>query len=171
MTDWLKVGKIVNTHGIRGEIRVISTTDFPQERYQVGNTLSLEHPELKERLPLTVSSHRRHKNFDLLKFEGYENVNDVEGFKGGVLKVSKEELKELDENEFYYHEIIGCTVVTEEGEEIGTIKEIISPGANDVWVVKRKSQKDLLLPYIEDVVKNVDIDKQLVTVHLMEGLE
>lgn len=171
MSEWLKVGKIVNTHGIRGEVRVISTTDSPELRYKIGNVLYIEHPEQPKPLEVTVAAHRRHKTFDLLMFDGYENVNQVEPFKGGVLKTAIDENEELGEHEFYYHEIIGCQVITEEGEELGRVKEILSPGANDVWVVKRNGKKDLLLPYIEQVVKKVDLDEQLITVHLMEGLE
>ena len=106
MTEYLNVGKIVNTHGIRGEVRVISQTDFPEERYRKGAELTLFR-ENKEPLPLIVSGHRKHKNFDLLTFEGYPNINDVEPFRNGILKVTKDDLVDLAENEFYYHEIIG----------------------------------------------------------------
>ncbi|WP_096199338.1 ribosome maturation factor RimM [Bacillus sp. FJAT-45350] len=171
MTNWFKVGKIVNTQGLRGEVRVISITDFEEERFSVGSKLYLEHDDLKDLRPLTVASHRKHKNFDLLTFEGLTNINEVEPFKGGTLQVSEEALGDLDEGEFYYHEIIGCEVWTDEGKELGKIKEILSPGANDVWVVQRKGPgKEILLPYIEDVVKEVNIEEKKVTVHLMEGL-
>ncbi|MBU9714579.1 ribosome maturation factor RimM [Evansella tamaricis] len=171
MTDWLNVGKIVNTHGIRGEVRVISRTDFPEERYATGNTLYVL-DEKGTRQPLQVSSWRKHKQFDLLTFEGFNNVNDVEQFKGTLLQVDPETLDdELQEGEFYYHEIIGLNVITDDGVELGKVKEILSPGANDVWVVQRKENgKDILLPYIEEVVKEINIDKKEVIVHLMEGL-
>ncbi|MBM7712912.1 ribosome maturation factor RimM [Enterococcus xiangfangensis] len=169
MTNYYKVGKIVNTHGIRGEVRVISTTDFTEERYQVGEQLFLFRDK-QEVLPLTIASYRRHKNFDLLSFEGYPNINDVEVFRDGILKISEKQLGELDEHEYYYHEIIGLTVIDEEDKEIGKITEILSPGANDVWVVKCKGQKDALLPYIESVVKAVDLTAGTVRVEIPEGL-
>lgn len=169
MTEYLNVGKIVNTHGIRGEVRVISQTDFPEERYQKGAKLVLFR-EHKAPLELTVVGHRKHKNFDLLTFEGYPNINDVEPFRDGILKVSKEDLVDLEENEFYYHEIIGLTVIEEDGRVIGKVKEILSPGANDVWVVQRKGQKDALIPYIESVVKKIDLENEVVTVEIPEGL-
>ena len=99
MTNYYKVGKIVNTHGIRGEVRVISTTDFTEERYQVGEQLFLFR-EKQDVLPLTIASYRRHKNFDLLSFEGYPNINDVESFRDGILKISEKQLSELDEHEY-----------------------------------------------------------------------
>src|SRR6185312_37979 len=107
--NWFNVGKIVNTHGIRGEVRVISRTDFPEERYAVGSKLALFMPNSKEFVYLTVASHRQHKNFDLLTFENHPNINDVEKYRDGILKVSENELSDLNEGEFYYHEILGCT--------------------------------------------------------------
>ncbi|WP_100404503.1 ribosome maturation factor RimM [Bacillus solitudinis] len=169
MTEWYRVGKIVNTHGVRGEIRVISATDFAEERYAKGTKLMVKVND--KEIPVIVAHHRTHKNFDLLQFEGYNNINDVEVFKGHQLYVSADQLNELDEDEFYYHEIIGCTVMTEEGEDLGKVKEIIETGANDVWVVKRTAGgKDLLIPYIEQVVREVEIDKKLIVIHVLEGL-
>ncbi|MFX3624632.1 MAG: ribosome maturation factor RimM [Ectobacillus sp.] len=170
MTKWFNVGKIVNTHGIKGEVRVISRTDFPEERYKAGNLLYIWKEGGKAPIEVKVTSHRTHKSFDLLTFEGYDNVNQVEQFKGSILKVPQEQLGKLAEGEYYYHEIIGCTVASEEGEEIGKISEILSPGANDVWVVKRPNGKEALIPYIEQVVLKVDVEKKLVTIHVMEGL-
>ena len=155
MTEYLNVGKIVNTQGIKGEVRVISTTDFPEERYKKGTVLTL--------------SHRKHKNFDLLSFEGHPSINDVEKYRDGILKVSKDNSVDLAENEFYYHEIIGLHVL-EDGTELGKVKEILSPGANDVWVVQRPKKADILLPYIASVVKEVDLEAGVVRVEIPEGL-
>lgn len=170
MEKWFNVGKIVNTHGIKGEARIISKTDFANERYKLGNKLTLFMPDSNAPIELIVKSHRKHKSFDLLTFEGYENMNEIEKMKGGILKVPEEQLGQLEEDEFYYHEIIGCTVTTLEGEEIGKIREILSPGANDVWVIKGKGGKDVLIPYIEDVVKQVDIKAKNVVIEPIEGL-
>ncbi|HHW38858.1 MAG TPA: ribosome maturation factor RimM [Bacillales bacterium] len=169
MAKYYNVGKIVNTQGIKGEIRVISSTDFPEERFQKGNILFIEAAP-NDLIEVKVSSHRLHKSFHLLTFAGLNNINDVEKYKGKMLKISEDQLNDLDEGEFYYHEIIDCEVSTDDGEKLGTIKEILSPGANDIWVVKRPGEKDLLLPYIEDVVKEVDVKNKKVIVHLMEGL-
>ncbi len=111
-----------------------------------------------------------HKNFNLLTFEGYENVNDVEKFRDGILKVPENQLGTLDEGEFYFHEIIGCLVFTVHGEEIGKVTEILTPGANDVWVVKPKAGKDILIPYIDQIVKKVDIKEKIILIEPMEGL-
>ncbi|PLR97298.1 ribosome maturation factor RimM [Bacillus sp. T33-2] len=170
MEKWFNVGKIVNTHGIRGEVRVISRTDFADERYQPGNTLYLFMPGSDEPLELTVNSHRTHKSFNLLTFEGYDNVNQVEKMKGGILKITESQQGELEEDEFYFHQIIGCFVKTIDGTEVGKVTEILTPGANDVWVVKNEAGKEILIPYIEDVVKKVDVNEKVIVIDPMEGL-
>ncbi|GAF23333.1 MULTISPECIES: ribosome maturation factor RimM [Shouchella] len=171
MTNWFNVGRLVNTHGVRGEVRVLSNTDFGEERFAVGSQLKIASSPDERGTMISVKSHRKHKNFDLLTFEGYTNINEVEVFKGNYLYVSEQQLSELGEHEFYYHEIIGCQAVDEDGHSLGVIKDIIETGANDVWVVERKGKKDLLLPYIEDVIKEVNIDEGTVKVHLLEGLD
>jgi len=168
--NWYNVGKIVNTHGIRGEVRVISRTDFPEERYAEGTRLGLFMPGAKEPVILTVASHRVHKNFDLLTFEGHPNINDVEKYRDGILKVSEQDLGELDEGEYYYHEIVGCTVYAEDGREIGEVTEVIGTGANDVWAVKPSEGKMHYIPYIDDVVLEVDPEKKRIVIDPIEGL-
>lgn len=167
--DFYNVGKIVNTHGIRGEVRVMPTTDFVAERFAKGQDLYLQRSG--EPLKLTVETARQHKGFILVKFVGYDNINDVQAFRDHELMVSEEDQQPLEDGQYYYHQIIGLTVKTVDGDSIGTIKEILSPGANDVWVVQLAGKKDLLLPVIDDVVKDVDLDAGEVTVELMEGLE
>ena len=166
--DFLQVGKIVNTHALQGEVKVVSNSDFKEDRFKKGSTLVIDFNG--EHVEVTVATHRVHKGADLLKFKHLNSINDVEKYKGCALLVSTDELEELEENEFYYFEIIGCEVVTTDGEKIGEISEILETGANDVWVVKRQGQKDALIPYIEDVVKDVDIDAKTVTIQVLEGL-
>lgn len=169
MTETMyNVGKIVNTHGIHGELKVLRITDF-EERFTIGETLYVVKKNA-EPLPLVIDSHRINKGFDLIQFTGYNDINDVEALKGAYLQITRGQLTDLDENEFYYHEIIGCDVFTVGQEKIGTITEILNPGANDVWVVNRENGKDVLVPYIEDVVKAVDIEQAKVTIEPMEGL-
>ncbi|MEG0448308.1 MAG: ribosome maturation factor RimM [Lysinibacillus sp.] len=169
--EWFNVGRIVNTHGIRGEVRILSTTDFEQERFAVGNKLAAFKKEDKKPTWVTIESMRRHKNFILLTFEGMYNINFVEPFKEGMLKISKDQMEAdiLEENEFYYYDIIGCEVFSEDGERIGEIKDILETGANDVWVVKG-AKKEHYIPYIEDVVKEIDVVEKKVTIHVMDGL-
>lgn len=170
MAQWFHIGKISKPHGLRGEVRVVGDTDFPDERFAVGNTLYLDRGNGEHEMPLVVASHRKHQQFELLCFEGYEHINDVERWKGAKLKVPADQLGTLEEDEFYHHEIIGCRVFTEEDVELGEITDILATGANDVWVVKGQRTKEILLPYINDVVKEVDVSQKIVRIHVIEGL-
>jgi len=169
---WYTVGKIVNTHGIRGDVKVLPQTDFADQRFASGSKLLMVNEESGESREVKIVSSREQKNVYLIKLDGFNNINDVEKFKGWLLKISETEQGELEEGQYYYHQIIGCAVVTEDGEELGTISEILSPGANDVWVVERPKSKgkQLLLPVIDEVVIEVNITDKRITVRLMEGL-
>ncbi|MCU9534368.1 ribosome maturation factor RimM [Streptococcus sp. CSL10205-OR2] len=168
--NYFNVGKIVNTQGLKGEVRVLSVTDFVSERYRVGSQLALFDRNNQFVRNLEVASHRQHKNFDILKFKDLYHINDVEKFKDFSLKIAEELLTPLASDEFYYHEIIGLSVY-EKDNYIGEIKEILQPGANDVWVVKRKGKKDLLLPYIPSVILSVNLSDKKVEVDILEGLD
>lgn len=163
----VEVGQIVNTHGIKGEVKVKSHSDFTDIRFQPGETLIVNHKD--EDITLTVKSHRIHKGLHMLTFEGIHNINDIEYLKGDILLQERDhEDIELQEHEYYYSDIIGCTVFDEEDTPIGRIINIFETGANDVWVVK--GDKEYLIPYIADVVKNVDIEHKKVIISPMEGL-
>lgn len=169
-TEYLNVGKIVNTQGLKGEVRVLAVTDFAEERFAPGKELLLFLPKSKEPIVLTVETSRRHKNFYILKFVGYDHINEIEKFRDGELKVNREDTVELEENEFYYFEIIDCLVEDETRGELGKVTEILTPGANDVWIVQSKKYGEVLIPYIESVVKSVDVKNKKVFVDLPEGL-
>lgn len=171
MSDKLyNIGKIVNTHGIRGELKILSQTDFPELRFAKGSKLLFISPQDERTIHATVEGAREHKGLFIVRFKEWDNINFVEQYKGWMIKVAEDDLADLDEDEYYYHEIIGCAVETADGEKLGEIKEILTPGANHVWVVKRPKGRDLLLPVIDEVVLKVDVKAKLVTVELMEGL-
>ena len=168
--NYFNVGKIVNTQGLQGEMRVLSVTDFAEERFKKGNKLALFDKKDQFVMDVEIASHRKAKNFDIIKFKGMYHINDIEKFRDFSLKVAEEDLTDLEDGEFYYHEIIGLEVY-ENDLLLGTIKEILQPGANDVWVVKRKGKRDLLLPYIPPVVLGIDIEQGWVDVEIPEGLD
>lgn len=162
------VGKIFNTHGIKGEVKVKRITDFT-DRFEVGNTL-YSSDESGKQIPLEIDGHRIHKGIDLLHFKGYDSIEMVEHFKGYELMIKEEQQTALEAHEYYYHEIIGCKTITTSGDELGIITSILAPGANDVWIVETASGKEILIPYIEDVVKKVNVKEKTVVIELMEGL-
>ncbi|MGX7111241.1 ribosome maturation factor RimM [Gemella cuniculi] len=165
----LKVGKIVNTHSLKGELKVISSTDFEEKRFSKGNKLLITRGNqlIKE---VVVENYRQHKNSLLVKFEEINSIEEAEKLKNLQIKIDVENTEELGENEFYFHEIIGCKVFDENAKFLGEIIEILTPGANDVWVIKNEQGKEVLIPYIEDVVKNIDIKNKKVEIEIMEGL-
>ena len=167
MEQFLQVGVISSTHGLRGEVKVFPTTD-DATRFQTLKNVVLDTG--REKLDLEIQSVRFFKQFVIVKFKGIDNINDIEKYKGCTLKVAEKNLSELEDGEFYYHEIIGLDVY-ENDILVGQVKEILQPGANDVWVVKRKGKRDLLLPYIPPVVLNVDVAANRVDVDILEGLD
>lgn len=164
----LTIGKIVNTHGIDGELKILEQTDFP-ERFSIGNTIFLINSK-EEEVPVEIENYRQMNKFGLLKIKGYNHIDQVEVLKGLELKIKKEQVGELDDGEYYYFEIIGCEVYTTTGELIGIVDSVMSPGANDVWVVKDAKNKEYLIPFIPPVVKSVDIENKQIEIEVMEGL-
>ncbi|SDT45248.1 16S rRNA processing protein RimM [Paenibacillaceae bacterium GAS479] len=168
--QWYTVGEIVNTQGIRGELKVVPHTDFGDQRFAPGSRLSIQKENQPGGVQVEVQNSRLHKNVYIVKLKGYDNINDVEKFKGSLLKVTAEQRDPLAEGEFYYTDIVGSEAVTEDGERLGVVTEILRPGANDVWVVELENGKELLLPYIDDVVLKVNVRTKQITVRLLEGL-
>ena len=166
--EYYNVGKIVNTHGVRGEVRVLATTDFIDERFAKGNTLYLQ--QSGEPLPLTIESTRQHKGFVLVKFVGYDNINDVEKYKGCGLYVTKENRVACEKDEYFIADLIGLSVVTDEGQMLGNVTDVISTGANDVYVVLAEDGTELLLPAIHECIRDVDVANGRMQVHLLDGL-
>ncbi|KRK89821.1 ribosome maturation factor RimM [Lentilactobacillus sunkii] len=171
--NYYNVGKIVNTQGLKGEVRVVSITDFPEKRFKIGHTVFAKPLNKHDLITLTIDGVRKHKGFILLHFKDHPSINDVEYLKPSELMIDEGSLSsdDLKPGEYYYHQIIGLQVVDPQGNPIGKVKEILSPGANDVWVVERVDQKDLLLPKIDSVVTNVDLDHGRITVDVPEGLD
>src|SRR5699024_12390852 len=122
------VGKIINTHGILGEVKVLRISDF-EDRFTVGNILYIEKEQGKQMIPFIIDGHRTHKKFDLLHFKDYNTINDVEHFKAAYLKISEEQLTDLPEDVYYYYEIIDYIVYIKNIYQIGIINEFLSLGS------------------------------------------
>lgn len=166
MEDLLKVGVITTTHGVRGEVKVYPTTDA--ERF-----LGLDYVMLdtgRELRRLDIKNVKFFKNLVILKFEGIDNINDIEMYKQRELWIPREEAQELEEDEYYIGDLIGMTVLLEDGSKFGTLTDVMETGANDVYVVETTDGQEVLLPAIKDCILDVDVEKDTMTVHLMKGL-
>ena len=166
--DLLEVGKITNTHGLRGEVKVVPWMDAPEDFERLERVYLRTR---KEDIPLTVKSVRYQKNNLIVKFAEYDDINDIEQYKNCVLCAERSELGELPEGAYYIVDLIGLAVFTEDGERVGEISDVFNTGANDIYEVKRDGKKPLLLPVIDEVVKEVDINNGKVIVNIMDGLD
>lgn len=167
MEQMLRVGVITSTHGIRGDVKVFPTTDDVM-RFKKLKEVILDTG--KEQKPLEIEHVKFFKNMVILKFKGFDNINDIEIYKGKDLFVTRENAVELGPDENFIADLIGLSVVTDEGEELGTLKDVMQTGANDVYVVERKDGKEVLLPAIKQCILDVDLEAEKITVHVMEGL-
>ena len=165
--DLLQVGVITSTHGVRGEVKVFPTTDDPR-RFKGLKKVTLDTG--KERKELHIQGVKFFKQFVILKFEGIDNINDVEKYKRCPLLVTREDAVPLEEDEYFIADMIGMEVATEDGEAFGTLKDVIGTGANDVYVVESLRYGDVLIPAIKECILSVDIEENKMKVHLMEGL-
>jgi 16S rRNA processing protein RimM len=167
MIQELQVGVITQTHGIRGEVKVFPTTDDAQ-RFKKLKEVILDTG--KERLTMEIESVKFFKQYVILKFKGYDSINDVEKYKNGKLLVTRDKAVKLSKDEYFIADLIGMQVVTDEGENFGVLKDVLTTGANDVYVVTRPDQTEVLLPAIRECVKNIDMEQGHVLVHIMAGL-
>ena len=167
MEDYFRVGVIANTHGIRGEVKVFPTTEDPK-RFKGMKEIILDTGN--EKKVLEVASARFFKNMVILKFKGIDSINDIEKYKGRDLLVTRENAIPLEEGEYYIADILGATVVTEDGETFGVLKDVLTTGANDVYVVELPDHQEVLLPAIKECILDVDLEENVMTVHLMKGL-
>ena len=167
MEDLLQVGVITTTHGIRGEVKVFPTTDDPN-RFKKLKEVILDTG--KEKLTLKVESCKFFKQFVILKFKGYDNINDIEMYKRCPLLVTRENAVDLEEDEYFIADLIGLKVITAEGIEIGTLTDVISTGANDVYAVRLASGSEVLLPAIKECILDVDMEAGEMIIQLMKGL-
>ena len=167
MEKYFRVGVIANTHGIRGEVKVYPTTD------DINRLKKLKKCILdtgKEYIDLNVESVKFFKNMVILKFKEYNNINDIECYKGKDILVSRDNAVKLEKGEYYIADILGAKVILEDGSEFGVLEDVMQTGANDVYVVKTLDNKEVLLPKIDECVKKLDIENKIVTVHIMKGL-
>ncbi len=168
MQDLFRVGVIANTHGIKGEVKVFPTTDEP-ERFKKLKSVILD--AKREKLTLEIQSARFFKNLVIVKFKGIDDINDIEKYKGCDIYVTRENATPLNEGEYYIADLIDMKVIDDSDNELGILYDVMQTGANDVFVVKLTgSEKELLLPNIPDCILNVDFEKGIIKVHVLDGL-
>lgn len=166
--DRLEVGKIVNTHGLRGEVKVVCWTDYPEVFEEIDYVWA---KRKSEEIKLSIKNIKYQKNNIIVKFSEIESIDQAEGFKNCVLLADRTSLPELDEGVYYIADLIGCEVFEEDGNMLGKISDVFNTGANDIYAVSAPQKKDLLIPVLPETVLNVDIENKKVIVRLLEGLD
>ena len=166
--DFLEIGKIINTHGLRGEVKVAPWTDVPEDFEALSYALVKQGETEKK---LNISGIKYQKNNLIVKFDEINSIDDAQMYKNAVLYVPKSELGELPDNVYYIADLLDSAVFTEDGSEIGILEEVFSTGSNDVYVIRRSGAKNLYVPIIDGVVKSVDTANKKIVIRIPEGLE
>ncbi len=165
--NYFIIGDIVNTQGIKGEVRVIPCVD-DVTRFEL-----LDRVYIDKKGTITeyeVENIRYHKQFVLLKLKGIDDMTGAEGLKGSIVKITEDMAIPCEKDEYYLRDLYDMLVVTDDGEELGVITDVLFTGANDVYVVSSEKKKDILIPAIKQVILNVDTENNKMTVKLLEGL-
>ena len=162
---FLVVGKLRHPHGVRGEILLEVITDFP-ERLQPGMKVFVG----EEHRPERILTRRVHGKGLLVSFEGYTTPETVGALRNSLVYVPTAGRPALPAGEYYHHQLLGLLVTAEDGNELGRLAEILSTAAHDIYVVRSESGAEILLPAIDEVILEIDLDKGLLRVHLLPGL-
>ena len=167
METKLQVGVISSTHGVRGEVKVFPTTDdvkrFKRLKEVILNTG-------KEEITLEIEGVKFFKQFVILKFKGYDNINDIEKYKGKSLLVTRANAVRLRRDEYFIADLQGLTVVDEEDKVLGILRDVMETGANDVYIIDMTDGREVLVPAIKECILHVDVEAGKMQIHLMDGL-
>jgi 16S rRNA processing protein RimM len=172
-----QIGKIIGSHGLRGEVKVFPLTDFP-ERFEKKVPILARHESGRELMLHPVSA-RFHKGMIILKVEEFDEINQTIPWLKSELLIPETDLMPLPEGRYYIHQIIGLEVFLEDGSHVGTVTDVLQPGANDVYVVRLsesgqklplESKEEVLLPVIDDVILMTDTINKRLIVRLLAGL-
>lgn len=167
MEEYFEIGQIVNTSGLKGILKIKPFTD------DIKKFSNLKTIYIKTKSGLTefkIEQVRYVKNMVMLKLAGIDTVEEAEKYRNLYIKILRDQEEELEEGSYYVVDILGCKVNTDANQELGKIVDVFQTGSNDVYVVKDEQGKQILLPAIKQVIKNVDIKNKIIIVHLLEGL-
>lgn len=167
MEQLLRVGVIANTHGIRGEVKVFPTTDDINRFKKLKKTIL---DTGQEQIELNIVSVKFFKNMVILKFKEFDNINDIEKYKGCNLLVTRDNAVKLNKGEYFIADILGANVYLEDGSEFGILRDVLQTGANDVYVVDTVSGREVLIPSIPQCIIERNIEEKKIVVHLLKGL-
>ena len=167
MQEYLEVGQIVNTFGVKGFVKVKPFTDDITRFDNLKKVYICKKGQMNE---VEIEEVKYHKNMVLLKLKGIDDMNEAEKRKGSYLKIHRKDAIPLPEGTYFIADLIGLEVYTDEGILLGRLYDIYNNGSTDIYVVKNKLGKQILLPGIDEVLKNIDLEQEKIVVHLLKGL-
>ncbi len=165
--QYFEIGQIVNTFGIKGVVKVNPFTDDISQFEKMDTILVEKKGNLQE---MQIEEVKYSKNQVLLKLKGIETIEEAEKYRNCYLKLPREKAKKIPEGTYFIADLIGLEVVTDEGELLGKVDDIYNSGANDIYVIKDELGKQILLPAIKEVIKEINLEQEKITVHLLNGL-
>lgn len=165
--DYFNIGKIVNTHGVKGAVKIIPLTDDPK-RFELLEHVFVERCGKMEKY--TIGPIKYLKNMVIIQFKEVTDMDQAEALKQSLVKIPREQALPLEEDEYYVQDLIGVSVQTEDGKPLGKIADVIFTGSNDVYVVREEGKKDILIPALKACIKHVNMAERMMTVSLMKGL-
>ena len=168
MTKYLEIGQIVNTFGIKGMVKVKPFTQDAKKRFDNLKKVYIQNKNTRKEYE--IEEVKYHKEMVLIKFKSIENPEDANLLRNNYLVVDRDEEEPLEEGTYYIVDMIGLEVYTDEGEKLGILDDVFNSGSSDIYVVKNELGKQILLPAIEDVIKNIDMEQRKMIVHLVPGL-
>ena len=167
IADMLRIGVVTKPHGLKGEVKVFPTTSDPERFKDCDEVYLVTKNEL---LTLHVEGVKYFKKQVILKFKEFGRIEDVEGFHQCDLMVTRDEAIELGEGEYFLYDVPGCTVVSDTGETIGEVTDVLETGANAVFVIKTNEGNEVLFPVIDECILKVDVENKRIEAHVMQGL-
>lgn len=165
-TNYLVIGNILKPWGYRGDLKVQIVTAFPDKLIKHKTVFLGEPPRAFQ-----VESARLHSGAALFKLVGIDTPEAAAKLRGQVVRIPEESAAPLHKNQYFQHQIVGLRVITGVGEPLGVVEEILETGANDVYVIRREDNREILIPAIKQVVKRIDLEHGEMIVELIEGLE
>ncbi len=165
--EYFEIGQIVNTFGIKGFVKVNPFTDDMHRFEELKSVLVVKN---KETIEMHIEEVKLHKNVVLIKFKGIEDINMAEKYKGCYIKIKREDARKLPKDTYFIADLIGIKVYDDNGNLLGKVDDIYNNKVHDVYVIKNDLGKQILLPSIKEVIKQIDIDNDMIVVHLIDGL-
>lgn len=168
MQEYFEIGQIVNHFGIKGMVKVVPYTDDITRFDNLKNVYVTIKQNKKQYI---IEEVKYHKNMVLIKFKGIDKVEDAECLRNGILEVERKDAAKLEEDSYYIADLIGMKVYTDDGKTLGVLDDIYNTGSNDIYVIKTEEYKQILLPAIKDVIKEISLEENKIIVHMISGLE